>query len=113
MLAVCSDHEGQGGGLGTNDASGHGRIDKAALGGAVDGVGNFTGGGGVDGGAVDEEAFSGVGIGEGDLGERRMEDGVEDVLDMGGLGEGGDDDFLHFLSIGCVLAPILVQRRLS
>lgn len=107
VLAVGADHEGQGGGLGADDAAGHGRVDEAALGSAVDGVGDFAGGGGVDGGAVDEEPFGRVGVGEGDLGEGRVEDGVEDVLDVGGLGEGGDDDFLHALLVRkvCILAP--------
>ena len=74
----------------------------------MDGVGDFAGGGGVDGGAVDEETFGGVGVGEGDFGEGRVEDGVEDVLDVGGLGEGGDDDFLYALLVRkvCILRPI-------
>lgn len=82
VLAVGADHEGQGCGFCADDAAGHGCVDEAALGGAVDGVGDFAGGGGVDGGAVDEEPFGRVGVGEGDFGEGRVEDGVEDVLDV-------------------------------
>lgn len=60
----------------------------------MDGVGDFAGGGGVDGGAIYEEAFRGAGGGR-EWWERWVEDVVEDVFDMGGLGEDGDYDFLR------------------
>ena len=94
-----AEHEGQGGGAGADDAAGHGGVDEAALGGAVDGVGDFAGGGGVDGRAVYEEAFGGGGGGW-ERWERRVEDVVEYVFDVGGLGEDGDYDFLRGLVSG-------------
>lgn len=50
----------------------------------MDGIGDFARGGGIDGGAVDEEAFSGVGVVEVDRRERErwVEDGMENILDM-------------------------------
>lgn len=54
----------------------------------MDGVGDFARGGGVDGGAVYEEAF-GSGGGGCEGWERRVEDVVKDVFDVGGLGEDG------------------------
>lgn len=62
----------------------------------MDGVGDFAGGGGIDGGAVYEEAFGGVGGGF-EWWERWVEDVVEDVFDMGGLREDGYYDFLRYV----------------
>lgn len=60
------------------------------------GVGDVGGGGGVDGGAVDEETVRGWGRGGkgGEVGEAGVKDLAEDGFDVGGLGEYGDDDFL-------------------
>ena len=58
--------------------------------GAVDGVGDFARGGGVDGRAVDEEALLSAGRWRKD----GVEEGVKDVFDVGGLREDGDDGFL-------------------
>lgn len=85
--------------MGAHDAAGHGGVDEAALGGAVDGVRDFAGGSGVDGGAVNEEAFVVCG-GGGRRGEWRVEDGVKDIFDVGGLREDGYDGFLTAERIG-------------
>ena len=94
--AAGSQHERQSGGPRAYDATGHRGVDEAALGCAVDGIGDFAGGGGIDGGAVNEEAFRSGGGGC-EFGERWVEDVVEDVFDMGGLGEDGYYNFLRCL----------------
>lgn len=76
----------------------------------MDGVGDFAGGGGVDGRAVYEEAFGGGGGGW-ERGERRVEDVVEYVFDMGGLGEDGDYDFLRGLVSGWVNVGWVLAKR--
>ena len=94
--AAGAEHEGQAACSRAYDTAGHGGVDEAALGCAVDGVGDFAGGGGVDGGAVYKEAFAFVG-GCRDWWEGWVQDVVEDVFDVGGLREDGDDDFLRIL----------------
>lgn len=56
----------------------------------MDCVGDFSGGGRVDGGAVDEESLL-----RGRFRKDRLEETVEDVFDMGGFREDGDDGFLR------------------
>ena len=85
-----AEHEGEGSCAGADDTARHGCVDKAALRGGVYRIGDFAGGGRVDGGTIDEKAFVGVGIG----GKARVEDVAVYGFDMGGFGEGGDDDFL-------------------
>lgn len=56
-------------------------------------VGDFFGAAGIDGGAVDEEAFAGHwGVGEQGGGFEHL---LEDVLDMVGFGEDGEDCVLQ------------------
>lgn len=62
----------------------------------MDGVGDFAGGGGVDGRAVYEEAFRSGGGGW-ERWERWVEDVVKDVFDMGGLREDGYNNFLSYV----------------
>lgn len=59
----------------------------------MDGVGDFAGGGGVDGGAVYEEAF-GSGGGRRERWERWVEYVVKNVFDVGRLREDGYYNFL-------------------
>lgn len=56
VVGRASEHEGQGGGAGAHHAAGHGSVDEAGGGGGVHCVCDVLRGGGVDGGAVDEEA---------------------------------------------------------
>lgn len=64
-------------------------------------VGDFARGCRVDGRAVYEEAFGGCDCGWGREGrEGWVEDVVEDVFDVGGLGKGCYDYFLGSLSAG-------------
>lgn len=56
-VLLCADHEGEFAGCCADDAARHGRVDEAALAGAVGLGGDFFGGHGVDCAAVDEEAF--------------------------------------------------------
>ena len=54
----------------------------------MDGIGDFAGGCGIDGGAVDEKSFGRY------LGKSRLEDVAKDVFDMGRFWQNGDDRFL-------------------
>ena len=59
----------------------------------MDGVGDFAGGGGVDGRAVYKQAFRDVGRGW-ERRERWIQYVVEDVFDVGRLRQDGYYDFL-------------------
>ena len=60
----------------------------------MDGIGDVAGGCGVDCRAVDEEAFFGIWVCEGDWGKRRMKDRVEEIFDMRGFWKCCYDYFL-------------------
>lgn len=97
VVGRASEHEGQGSGAGAYHAARHGSVDEAVGGGGVHCVCDFGGGGGVDGGAVDEQTVGrrrrrGKGR---KIRETRMEDMPEDGFDVSGLREDSDDDFLE------------------
>ena len=99
VMGRAAEHEGQCASAGTHYAAGHRGIDEAAGGGGVDGVGDFGRGGGVDGGAVDEEAVSFGAEGFRGYGrEAGVEDVAENGCDVGRLGEDSDDDVLWIAS---------------
>ncbi|KAL8941246.1 MAG: hypothetical protein Q9216_002379, partial [Gyalolechia sp. 2 TL-2023] len=63
IVGGAAEHECEGGGAGTNYAAGHRSVDEDAGGRGVNSVGDISGGSGIDGGAVDEEARIGFGVG--------------------------------------------------
>ena len=77
----------------------------------MDGVGDLGGGGGVDGGAVDEEAVGFCGYGFGDWGQAGVENVAKDRFDVRRAGEDGDDDLLHRRTIvSCRIASLFKLR---